>query len=175
MKKMNKAKMALFAFVLCLSVSVGATLAYFSDYEEASGGATLNLGGGTELTEGSDHANKHIVIENVGDANMIVRLAIFGADQYMTISHENGDESAWEKVGDFYYYKKVLRPGEKTPQIDANLKVEWQGEEPDYNFEVTVVHESALAVYNGKTLATPSGWDDISDIIAPAPPAGEGE
>ena len=42
MKKMNKAKMALFALVLCLSVSVGATLAYFSDYEEASGGATSN-------------------------------------------------------------------------------------------------------------------------------------
>jgi len=173
--KTNKLIIMIIAIALCLSVSGGLTLAYFSDYEEASGGATLNLGGGTELTEGSDKANKNIVIENVGEANMIVRLAIFGEDQYMTISHKNGDESAWKKIGDFYYYKKVLRPGEKTPQIDANLKVEWKGEEPDYNFEVTVVHESAPAVYNGETLATPSGWDDISEIIAPAPLTGEGE
>ena len=65
MKKINKTTLMLFALVLSLSVTVGATLAYFSDYEQASGGATLNLGGKTELTEGSNENEKDIVIKNV--------------------------------------------------------------------------------------------------------------
>ena len=155
---MNKRKsliLAVFAIVLCLSVSIGAAIAYFSDYEEASGGATLNLGGETQITEGSDAANKHIVITNTGDTNMIVRLAIFD-NKYMTVTL---DESYWKKVGEFYYYQKVLEPGEETSPVDADLKIEWKGKEPDYSFDVTVVHESAQEVYNGKTLVVPAGWD----------------
>ena len=74
MKKnsLNKKILVAFACLLCLLVSVGMTVAYFSDYEDASGGATMHLQGRTELGEGSDHANKHIVIQNTGDMNMIV-------------------------------------------------------------------------------------------------------
>ena len=171
MKMISKKRLfiAVFAAVLCLSVSIPASLAYFSDYESAAGGAVMRLGGETDLDEGSDKTDKHIVIQNTGETNMIVRLAIFGPEKYMTISHENGDASAWEKIGDFYYYKKVLLPGEKTPQIDAILKAEWKGKQPDYDFQITVTHESAQAVYNGRELATPKGWDDISGIISPAP------
>ena len=174
MKKMNKAKMALFAFVLCLSVSVGATLAYFSDYEEASGGATLGLGGQTEITEGSDEANKHIVISNTGETNMIVRLAIFQND-YLTVTLEKSGD--WEKVGDFYYYKRVLLPGEDTSAVDADLRTSWKGEEPEYDFDVTVVHESAQAVYNGEGLAVPAGWDEkgVAAIAIPEVQGKEGE
>lgn len=169
-KKANKKILiAVIAAALCLGVSVPATMAYFSDYEAASGGAVMKLGGQTEIEEGNDQADKAIVIENTGDTNMVVRMAIYGPEKYMTISHDKGDASLWEKIGDFYYYKKVLLPGEKTPQVDAKLKVEWQGTKPDYNFQITVVHESAQAVYNGRELATPAGWDDISQIVAPAP------
>ena len=157
---------ALLAVLLCLSVSIGGAVAFFSDYEEAAGAAVVNLGGQTELTEGEDSANKHIVVKNTGETNMIVRVAIYGADEYMTVEYSTDD---WEKIGDFYYYKKVLLPEESTSAIDAKLKVEWQGEEPDYNFDVTVVHEAAQAVYNGKKLITPKSWDDITNVIAPAP------
>ena len=174
-KGLNKKILAAFACLLCLLVSVGMTVAYFSDYEDASGGATMHLQGRTELGEGSDHANKNIVIKNTGDMNMIVRVSITGSEKYMTISHENGDETAWAKINGFYYYKKVLKPGEQTPQIDALLKAEWKGQEPEYDFQVIVNHESAPAVYNGENLVTPEGWDDISDVIAPAPLPGEGE
>ena len=49
MKKISKKRffIAAFAAVLCLSVSIPASLAYFSDYESASGGAVLKLGGQT--------------------------------------------------------------------------------------------------------------------------------
>ena len=157
---------ALLAVLLCLSVSIGTAVAYFSDYEEAAGAAVVNLGGQTELIEGEDEANKHIVVNNVGETNMIVRVAIYGADEYMNVSYSTDD---WQKIGDFYYYKKVLLPKETTSPIKADLKIEWQGEEPDYNFDVTVVHEAAQAVYNGQTLVRPQGWDKISDVIDPAP------
>ena len=171
MKRFNKTTLMIFALVLSLSVTVGASLAYFSDYEEASGGATLNLGGKTELSEGEDTSEKDIVIENTGKTNMIVRVMIAGEGvKYMSNPPEY-KTSDWEKVkeGDieWYYYKKVLEPGQKTSDILAKMEFSWQGEEPNYNFEITVAHESAQAVYNGKTLAAPEGWNQ--DIVKAIP------
>lgn len=176
MKKMFKNKLIpmVIALVLCLSASIGFALAYFSDYEEAAGGATLHLGGRTELDEGDKTDAKHIVIKNTGDeaglqTDMIVRVAIFG-DEYMQPLDFNGHADDWYKPeGDeFYYYKHILKPGESTPEITATVKTSWgEGEtEPPFDFEVTVLHEGAQAVYNGDTLKTPQGWnkDAVSEI-----------
>jgi len=164
--------------VLCLSVTVGVSLAYFSDYEDASGGATLNLGGKTVLEEGTNHKEKNIKIRNTGKTNMIVRVAILGeGTQYFKDQPKCVNPDDWaikESQGvKWYYYKKVLKPDQETSVINARM--EFNGEEPDHSFEITVVHESSQAVYNGEKLATPDGWDDISEVIAPAPLPGEGE
>ena len=163
MKKINKKTLMLFALVLSLSVTVGATLAYFSDYEQASGGATLNLGGKTELTEGSNENEKDIVIKNTGKTNMIVRVGIYGPDE-MAAPVMKGDwiHSKIEDGGDgMYYYGKVLKPGEDTGagNLVAKMTFTWEGEEPDYYFEVTVVHEGAQAIY-----------DENNHLIAPTNP-----
>ena len=160
---------ALLAVLLCLSVSIGAAVAYFSDYEEAAGAAEVKLGEQTELTEGNDGDNKHIVVKNTGETNMIVRVAVYGSDEYMDVSYSKDD---WQKIGDFYYFKKVLLPQESTSAIDATVKTEWQGKKPDYDFDVTVVHEAAQAVYDRDKLVSPEGWADISNVIAPAPMKG---
>ena len=158
---------ALLAVLLCLSVSIGAAVAYFSDYEEAAGAAVVNLGGQTEVTEGEDGDNKHIVVKNTGKTNMIVRVAVYGADEYMEVDYST---DGWQKIGDFYYYMKVLLPKESTSAIDATVKTEWQGEKPDYDFDVTVIHEAAQAVYDRDKLVAPKGWDeDAVKLIAPAP------
>ena len=172
-KKISNKILIVFALILCLSISVGASLAYFSDYEEASGGATLKLGGKTELTEGDDHSQKDIVITNTGETNMIVRVAIMGEGvNYFTEGNPSYSKDDWTTKTDsngvtWYYYKKVLEPGKSTSDIKAKMAFNWKGEEPNYSFEITVVHESAQAVFNGRTLATPNGWDDISKIISP--------
>ena len=162
MNNINRKVMTIFALVLCLSVTVGVSLAYFSDYEDASGGAKINLGGKTELTEGDDHAKKDIKIKNNGKTNMIVRVAIYGADEYMNLNVPDD----WKKAGDFYYYQKILKgvdgdkPGDKTSTLVANVKQSWVGSTPPaFDYEVTVVHESAQAVFDGKELAVPAGWD----------------
>lgn len=155
----NRIVLTVFTLALCLSISVGIAAAYFSDYEEASGGATLNLGGVTELTEGNREDAKEVVIENKGKTNMIVRVAIYGAEEFMQpLSFANKDD--WAQAGDFYYYKKILKPGEKTSMITAEVKQSWSGNTaPEFDYEVTVVHESAQAVFNGKVLDVPEGWD----------------
>jgi len=145
-------------------------VAYFSDYEQASGGATLQLGGKTELTEGSDTNQKDVVITNTGETDMIVRVGIYGPDGMK----EPVMKGNWFKGADgMYYYGEVLKPGQNGQPGDntgvgnlvASLSFEWQGEEePDYYFEVTVVHEGSQAIYEGKTLKVPDGWDE--DAVA---------
>ena len=176
MQMTRKTILAVLGIVLCLSVSVGGAMAYFTDYEDASGGAVLRLGGETEIDEGSDARNKHIVIRNTGETNMIVRVGIFGNDneEYLTVTPEAG----WITGSDgFYYYGQVLttdEEGNTTSAIDAVLKDEWKKGEshPDLTgMEITVVHESTQAVYeNGEeTLSVPEAWDAAAVAqIAPA-------
>ena len=154
MKKINNKILILFALVLCLSVSVGASLAYFSDYEEASGGATLNLGGKTEMSEGESSNEKNIVITNTGKTNMIVRVGIYGPEEMADVVNTKD----WLVGSDgFYYYGKILKPGQSTPKdtLVSSMKFKWKGEEPDYEFEVTVVHEGSQALYDGDKLVCP--------------------
>ena len=182
-KKISNKILVILALVLCLSASVGMTLAYFNDYEDASGGATLNLGGKTELYEGKDQNQKDIVIKNTGKTNMIVRVAIMGEGVKYFKNAPKYDSSDWALDTDsngvtWYYYKKVLAPGESTSDILAKMEFSWEGDEPDYSFEITVVHESAQAVYNGRTLACPAGWKQsiVKAIKVPAVNSGkEGE
>lgn len=196
MKTKNKTTLMLFALVLSLSVTVGATLAYFSDYEQASGGATLNLGGKTELTEGSDTDKKDVVIKNTGKTNMIVRVGIFGPDEMQdpTVNTDKwilGPESVPNESKYYYYYRYVLKPdkdgngnGDDTGagNLVASMSFNWQvqqGEEPpDYYFEVTVVHEGAQAIYDDNNkLIVPDGWNSaaVGEIKTPVvqPPANE--
>ena len=169
MKKINKKIMMLFALVLILSVTIGTTVAYFSDYEQASGGATLNLGGKTELTEGEDTSKKDIVIKNTGKTNMIVRVGIYGPGE-MEAPVMKGN---WMQAGDgMYYYGVVLKPGENTGagNLVASMSFKWEGEAPDYYFEVTAVHEGSQAIYEGDKLKVPDGWDRdaVAKIKLPA-------
>ena len=158
MRKINKTILLLFALVLSLSVTVGATVAYFSDYEQASGGATLYLGGKTEMTEGKDTGKKDIVIKNTGKTDMIVRVGIYGPGE-MEAPAMKGN---WIKGDDgMYYYGVVLKPGETTGEgnLVASMSFSWKGEAPDYYFEVTAVHEGSQAIYEGTKLKVPDGWD----------------
>ncbi len=170
MKKINKTTLMLFALVLSLSVTVGATLAYFSDYEQASGGATLNLGGKTELTEGSNENEKDIVIKNTGKTNMIVRVGIYGPDE-MDPLEVTGKWNYCQADG-MYYYGEVLPPGKDTSdsKLKSSLTFTWKGDEPDYYLEVTVVHEGSQAIYEGNKLKVPDGWNKgaVAKIKLPA-------
>ncbi len=171
-KPKGKSLAALIAILLVISVSIGMTVAYFSDYEPAAGEATINLHNKTTIEEKVDGLKKSIVIKNTGDAPAVVRMGIFGPDgMKVTLT---GD---WVKNGSFYYYKKVLNPGEDTgAAVTAEMVFEGTDEEIAAqkaalgdNFDITVVHESARPVYDANNNVTkPAGWDYIPTIKAPA-------
>lgn len=158
MKCSRKKVLAVLVAVLCLSVTIGGAMAYFTDYEDAYGGAVLRLDGETTIDEGNVAGEKNITITNTGEVSVLVRVGIFGDEKYLqTPSYTDAD---WIPYNGFYYYRWVLEPGKQTSVIKATVKDEWKGEKasiPEEDFEITVVHESVPAYENGE-IAFPEGW-----------------
>lgn len=44
-------------------------------------------------------------------------------DDKRTIQLEFSNSKLWKKIGDYYYYKKILKPGEKTENLIDGVKV----------------------------------------------------
>lgn len=156
-----KSLAVLLAVLLLVFASIGTAYAYFSDYDTGRGYATLKLSAETTIDEGTDPAVKNIVIYNAeNSAPVVVRVGIFGPEGLkVTVP------SGWTKAGDFYYYNSVLAPGENTgTAIEAKIELTPEQQAvADDSFNVTVVHESAVAVYNEDgTVKLPEGWDSVT-------------
>jgi len=156
-----KSLAVLLAVMLLVLGTIGTAYAYFSDYDWGAGTAKLSLSGSTTIDEEVKDGVKNIVIENKSEqAAVIVRVGIYGPDEMKVTLPPNDN---WEKSGDFWYYKKVLAAGETT--VDP-IKAEISGmDEKDFeeygdSLNITVVHESAVVVYNEDgSIRTPEGWD----------------
>lgn len=150
MKAVKRNKILLVvALTLVLSLTVGLTLAYFSDYTEAKGSKVVTLGGRTEINEVPGDNSKNIKIKNTGETEVIVRVAVYGPGE---IRYTKTD--GWSRSGDYWYYNSVLKPTEETSPLIAEWDVptDIAG---DYN--VVVAHESEMAVYDGDKVAKPTG------------------
>jgi predicted ribosomally synthesized peptide with SipW-like signal peptide len=158
----KKSILLVVAMMLVLSLTVGLTLAYFSDYEAAKGGASIALGGQTEIEENVTDKEKVVQINNIGETNVVVRVAIYMPEALEKVENSITFENAsdWVKDGGFYYYTKVLAPGESTSKITAKTTVPDDVQLGD-NFDVVVVHESDQALYDeSNKVVLPDGWAD---------------
>ena len=157
MNRMSR-RLKIVCIVLALVVlSTTAAYAYFTDYEEAKGGAKISLKGQTEVTEVADNKHKDITVENQDDADMIVRVQVFGEK----LEYVPGEGWTDGKDG-FWYYDSILKPGESTSTLTVNIP-----QDIDHDFDVVVVHESSRVVYDGtdeNNVVKPDGWvlPDIS-------------
>lgn len=165
---MIRKKRLLLTTVIVLAVLLACTcvaFAYFTDYEDAHGGAVLRLEGESELHETPEDDKKIISIENTGETDIIVRVAVFG--DYVT---EEADEEDWIKDGDYWYYKHILEPGKSTSEIIANIDTK-KAKEDGHDFEIVVVHEIERVTYDGteeNKVVKPEGWT-YPDIAAGMP------
>lgn len=160
----NRSILLVIALALVLSLTVGLTLAYFSDHTEAKGGSKLALGGKSEIHEEVDNDKKVVTIENTGETNLVVKVMIVGPAQ-MTV--DAGDGWVQFDGDDFYYYNKILAPGESTTSITANTGDYPAGTDLGDAYQIVVVHESAQPVYDSNNkVKKPDGWDNIPDITA---------
>ena len=128
--------------------------AWFSDYKELSGDASLKLSHQTSITEEiDDNSNKHVTITNTGETDVVVRVKLFGGSYVKITAGEN-----WKLSDDgWYYYEKVLTPREVSTEIFAEVK---KSEAPDYDFDVVVILEAERAIYDGDQLIKPvESWD----------------
>ena len=151
------------AMVLVLSLTVGLTLAYFSDYTEAKGGAKLALGNKTEITEDVTKDSKTVYVTNTGETNVVVRVMIVGPTGMKVTA-----EGKWEPHGDYYYYNEILKPGDTTKgTLFANTKDYPVGTDLGDEYQIVVVHESAQPTYDGNNnVEKPEGWDYIPAMTA---------
>ncbi len=155
--KNRKLLTVIIAAILCMTVSVGIAVAYFTDYESARGGAVLKLTGQTEIQEEVKDNQKIVKIENVGETDMIVRVMVYGDERYLEVPEAKN----WKKGEDgAYYYSSILKPGESTdPELLANIKEHEPGDES--TFDVIVVHEANRVIYDeDQKLEVPAGWDE---------------
>lgn len=165
MRKVSGKVFATLLAVLALTVSLAAGVgAYFSDYETALGDVELHLNGRTEIEERLVENGKVISLANTGDSEVVARVAIYGPDD-IQITFAQPDDWFISNDG-YYYYKKVLAPGKSTSNITALLKLtEDEAAVIGNKFDIVVVHESALAVYefdeatDQNKVVAPEDWD----------------
>lgn len=159
MKNMIKKRPVIIALAAILIVSVigiPGTLAYFSDYDKAEGSAQVDLSWQTELEEKVTDNNKTIRVTNKGDTDVLVRVQVF-AGSFVTVTDVDNN---WTKAGEWWYYKGILKPGETTTDLFAEVKAK---SAPEADFNVIVVHESSRTIYETNTkLIAPDGWDDAA-------------
>ena len=160
--KNRKFKLLIASILLVAFAAPAAAYAYFTDYEEAHGGAVLKLEGETTIQETPKDDKKTISIKNTGESDVVVRVAIYG--DYLSEIDYSADD--WTKDGDWYYYEGVLAPDESTSDIVANINVE-AAEKAGHDFDIVVVHESERVSYTGtlkddgtieNKVVRPDGW-----------------
>lgn len=154
----NKLMMLIAAMTLVLSLSVGVTLAYFSDYEAAKGGGVVGIGGRTQIVEDYDEKEKVVQIKNTGDTDVIVRVAIYGPDG-MNITPA---DDKWVGDGDYYYYTEIVTaPDGETSKITANTEALLEKDLGD-SFDVVVQHECVQVAYDeNQKIIVPETWKDV--------------
>lgn len=160
MKRTRKFWAVICAVIVASLMCASFSFAYFTDYDRAGGKAGISLGWSTNIKEKMEENNKSIVIANTGETNVIVRVRIFAGD-FVTVE-DRGIEKHWVQKGDWWYYDSVLAPGKETTELYAEVKASTADTD---DFEITVVHESARAVYkNNKTLITPEDWAYVPEL-----------
>ena len=116
MKKISKKTIILaLSLILCFTASIGIVAAYFTDYESAKGGAVITLSGQTSITEKVKENNKTVVIANVDETDMIVRVKVIGYEndpneEEPKVTIVKGD---WiEGTDGWYYWPGILKGSE---------------------------------------------------------------
>ena len=154
-KKWNKKNLCLAAaaFTLVAGVSVGGTMAYFTTYTVASGGAEIKLGNTTIIPdEEVVNMEKRIAVTNTGDMECFVRVKVFAGDKYQPgLKFTPDAEGTWSQGDDGYYYCSQIIPAGGTSNT-FNVKIDDMDSEDDFN--IIVVQECTAVLYdeNGKAV-----------------------
>ena len=142
---------ALLAAVMAAFASLPAAWGYFTTYTQVRGGLPIYLGHETEIHEEVSDMTKHLTIENQEDSSVVFVRARGFSDSAHPLTYTCEVEGDWKEGNDgFWYYQKPLAPGETTSTL--HVKIDLPAGEPEEgdNFNVVVVYESTLALYDAQ-------------------------
>ncbi|WP_051195048.1 hypothetical protein [Pseudobutyrivibrio ruminis] len=156
------------AAVLVATASIKPAMAYFTDYQVATGYRTIKLGD-SELTPPEDSVSdmvKTVSITNTGDYDVFVRVKAI-APEGVGVKLNKDSSSNWVLVGDYYYYLSskdsndvendglVLPVGKSTEPLKLDIVEPTDKNLKGHNFNVVIVQEATKVLYhqNGQTFA----------------------
>lgn len=156
--KVNRLILVAAAIALIGGLAVKPAIAYFTDTATVSKTIPISLGD-VELPEMDDDVNhmiKTIAISNTGDYDIFVRAKALYPDT-CTITKQTSTN--WSDLdGGYYYYSEILKPGEKTE--DLNLKIDFDG---TGDFNVIIVQEATKVIYDDDGNVTADWANAISN------------
>lgn len=144
------------ALVLLFGSTLKDSLAYFTTYTRARGHWPVTFGD-TEIDEKVENRTKEIQIENTGSTDRFVRVRAYFGEDMVGLSKEveevevGSGEGAphWSQEGDWWYYKPILKPGEKTCKLKMTFgpKSALNTDDVLDTFHVVIVQESTAVLY----------------------------
>ncbi|MCF0129249.1 MAG: hypothetical protein HUJ70_11780 [Pseudobutyrivibrio sp.] len=142
--KFVKAIPALLAATCIFAGQIGSANAYFTTYVNAAGGFTVSWDHKEKIKEEFTNWHKYVTISADPASTMpvFVRAKAFTGSTYK-LDYAGTD---W-KLGkdDFYYYQKVLNPGETTNTLNVGIENIPLTPKAGDNFNVIVIYESIPA------------------------------
>ena len=182
-KQLRKRLMLLGAVLVSLSVLAGGTIAYFTAeetvynvittgelkmdlVEETTDGEPWPEGGISGVMPGMI-VDKKAYVENEGDIEFYTRMRI-GMEmedrngKRLSAEHVELDINTkdWTEKDGYYYYKKPLKPGEKTEPLftKVSFDVRMGNEYMKSKLEIYVHAEAVQSKNNGTDALSASGW-----------------
>ncbi len=169
--------LAVLAIVLVLSMSIGATMAYFTTYARANGGYVIHLGYWTVINEDVEGNIKKIQISNVADPDtddglypIFVRAQMYaGNDVVATFQGTSppGSSPRWVPDPDgYYYYTAALYTGDTSEELDfAVTPAANAGVRPGDPIDVLITFQSVPAVFTtGGDPDIAKAWSNQAEI-----------
>lgn len=157
-KMMNRKTIAfMIAVLMIFGLTVSQSSAYFVAYTDAAGTKTVTLEAQTELIEELEGHDKKIQIKNTGESDVFVRVKVFYAQQTDVSVKISGDN--WTLKEGCYYYSRPLARDEVTETLEVEVEVP---KDYDQDFQITVVQEYVIAVYDGDEAQMERSWEMAS-------------
>ena len=151
-----------------------------------------------ELTSGDNAFKKQVQITNTGNVDCYVRVFMefsegnidnfsklsadgtnyYSSEEYKTTNTPDGwvyvSREEDPVLGDYYYYKEPLAPGESTTYLLDSVKTTFPTAEDVDDFEIIVYSESVQTLdKNGKPFENPDAWkkcwDEFIDYVYEEP------
>lgn len=98
--------------------------------------------------EPEEEITKKVSFVNTGPVNCFARAKlVFGSQEAEDAVGMNLNKEQWQQEQDgYYYYQKILMPGEETEELLTSLQVEGEISQEEKTFDLTVYVETVQAL-----------------------------